>query len=158
MASRYFDDFEVGDRLDTHGRTLTEADVANFAGVTGDINPIHMDAVYASKTRFGRRVPHGQLVFVLALGLAERVIAPLFHDSIVAFYGVDKMRFISPVFIGDTIRLERRVAALEQRDAASGLLTFEDHVINQDGETCLRYEPKYILKVRPDRTNPASGS
>ena len=147
--SKFFDDFRVGEEFVTHGRTLTEADVINFAGVTGDVNPLHMDEVYAKKTRFGRRVPHGQLVFVLALGLAERVMAPLFHDSIVAFYGLDKMRFVKPVFIGDTITLKRRVEAAEPRDDASGLVTFEDHVVNQDGQLCLRYFPKYLLKRRP---------
>lgn len=144
--SKFFDDFQVGEEFVTHGRTLTEADVANFAGVTGDINPLHMDEEYAKKTRFGRRVPHGQLIFVLSLGLAERVVAPLFHDSIIAFYGVDKMRFIKPVFIGDTITLRRRVDSAEPRDATSGMVTFEDHVVNQDGQLCLRYYPKYLLK------------
>lgn len=147
--SKFFDDFKVGEEFVTHGRTLTEADVANFAGVTGDINPLHMDEEYAKKTRFGRRVPHGQLIFVLSLGLAERVVAPLFHDSMIAFYGVDKMRFIKPVFIGDTITLRRRVDSAEPRDATSGVVTFEDHVVNQDGQLCLRYYPKYLLKRQP---------
>jgi acyl dehydratase len=146
--SKFFDDFKVGEEFVTHGRTVTEADVANFAGVTGDINPLHMDEEYAKKTRFGRRVPHGQLIFVLALGLAERVIAPMFHDSIIAFYGLDKMRFIKPVFIGDTITLKRRVDSAEPRDGASGVVTFEDNVVNQDGQLCLRYFPKYLLKRR----------
>lgn len=154
MGSKYFDDFQLGDELETHGRTVTEADVVNFAGVTGDINPLHLDEVYARSTRFGRRLPHGQLIFVLALGLAERVIAPLFHDSIVAFYGVDRMRFIKPVFIGDTIRLRRRVESLEDKGNASGLLTFADSVHNQDGVLCLVYQPKYLLKRRPAGSAP----
>lgn len=147
--SKFFDDFAAGDAFVTHGRTVTEADVANFAGVTGDINPLHMDEEYAKKTRFGRRVPHGQLIFVLALGLAERVIAPLFHESIVAFYGVDKMRFVKPVFIGDTITLRRRVESTDSRDEAAGVVTFEDQVVNQDGQLCLQYYPKYLLKKKP---------
>ncbi len=147
--SKFFDDFKAGESFVTHGRTVTEADVANFAGVTGDINPLHMDEEYARKTRFGRRVPHGQLIFVLALGLAERLIAPLFHESIIAFYGVDKMRFIKPVFIGDTITLRRRVEAAESRDDVSGVVTFEDQVLKPDGELCLRYFPKYLLRKKP---------
>ena len=147
--SKFFDDFKVGEEFVTHGRTVTEADVANFAGVTGDINPLHMDEEYAKKTRFGRRVPHGQLIFVLALGLAERVIAPLFHDSIIAFYGLDRMRFIKPVFIGDTITLRRRVDSTESRNETSGVVTFEDNVVNQDGQLCLRNYPKYLLKRKP---------
>jgi len=147
--TRFFEEFTPGEEIVTHGRTVTEADVANFAGVTGDINPLHMDEEYARKTRFGRRVPHGQLIFVLALGLAERVIAPLLHESIIAFYGVDKMRFIKPVFVGDTITLKRRVESAEPRDETSGVITFDDRVMNQDGQLCLRYFPKYLLKRRP---------
>ena len=149
MESKFFDDFQIGDVIETHGRTVTEADMVNFAGVTGDINPLHMDEVFARSTPFGRRVPHGQLVFVLALGLAERAIAPLFHDSILAFYGVDTMRFSNPVFIGDTIRLHRRVEKLEEKDVTRGLLTFEDQVLNQDDVLCLIYHPKYLLKRLP---------
>lgn len=148
MGSKYFDDFQLGELLETHGRTVTEADVVNFAGLTGDINPIHMDEVYARSTPLGRRLPHGQLIFVLALGLAERVIAPLFHDSIIAFYGVDRLRFVKPVFIGDTIRLHRQVHGLEEKDASRGVLTFDDRVVNQDGELCLAFHPKYLLKRR----------
>ena len=148
--SRFFNDFKVGEEFLTHGRTLTEADMVNFAGVTGDINPLHMDEEYAKTTRFGRRVPHGQLVFVLSLGLAERVIGSIFEHSIIAFYGVDRLRFLKPVFIGDTIKLRRRIDALEPRpDGKSGLLTFEDTVLNQGGDVCLRYFPKYLLKTRP---------
>jgi acyl dehydratase len=78
-ATRWFEDWTLDERLATHGRTVTEAGVVNSAGLTGDINPLYLDAVYAAGTRYGQRLPHGQLVFVLALGLAERVIAPLFQ-------------------------------------------------------------------------------
>ena len=148
MSMRYLDDFEIGEHFTTHGRTLTEADVVNFAGVSGDFNPLHMDAEYARSTRFGRRVPHGQLLFVLALGLAERCIVPIFQTTVIAFYGVDRLRFIRPVFIGDTIHLSRRVQAIEQRDENRGILTFEDHLLNQGKELCLCYKPKYLLKRR----------
>jgi acyl dehydratase len=149
-ASRFLEDWTVGERLTTHGRTVTEADVVNFAGLTGDINPLHLDAVYAAGTRFGQRLPHGQLLFVLALGLAERVIAPLFHESIVAFAGVDRLRFIRPVFIGDTIRLERRVLSAEPRDEETGLLVFDDQVIKQDGSVAIVFQPRYVMKRRPN--------
>ncbi|WP_431285078.1 MaoC/PaaZ C-terminal domain-containing protein [Humitalea sp. 24SJ18S-53] len=148
-ASRFFEDWRLEETLATHGRTVTEADVANFAGLTGDINPLHMDAVYAASTRFGQRLPHGQLLFVLALGLAERVIAPLFHSSVVAFAGVDRLRFVRPVFIGDTIRLERRVMALEVRDADTGMLVFDDQVLKQDGSVAIAFRPRYLMKRRP---------
>jgi len=149
MTGRHLDDFEVGEEFKTHARTLTEADVVNFAGVTGDFNPLHMDETYARTTRFGRRVPHGQLIFVLSLGLAERCIVSLFQAGVIAFYGVDRLRFVKPVFIGDTFRLARRVDAVEPRDAAAGVLTFEDRLLNQDDDLCLRYFPKYLLKRRP---------
>lgn len=145
MSGRHLDDFQVGEEFTTHGRTLTEADVVNFAGVSADFNPLHMDAEYARTTRFGQRVPHGQLIFVLSLGLAERCIVPLFQSGVVAFYGVDKLRFVKPVFIEDTIRLVRRVEAIEPRDENKGVLTFEDHLLNQNDALCLRYFPKYLL-------------
>jgi acyl dehydratase len=149
VATKYFEDLKVGEVLETHGRTVTEADVVNFAGLTGDIHPLHMDDVYARTTRYGRRLPHGQLIFVLSLGLAERVIEPLFRDSMIAFYGVDRLRFIHPVFIGDTIKLHRSVDKLEGRDDGTGLLTFADNLKNQDGKLCAVYYPKYLLKRRP---------
>lgn len=148
MSGRHLDDFDIGEEFTTHGRTVTEADVVNFAGVTGDFNPLHMDAEYAGATRFGQRVPHGQLIFVLSLGLAERCIVPLFQAGVVAFYGVDKLRFVKPVFMGDTIHLVRRVEAIEPRDEAQGVLTFEDRLLNQDDDLCLRYFPKYLLTRR----------
>jgi acyl dehydratase len=148
-ATRWFEDWTLDERLVTHGRTVTEADVVNFAGLTGDINPLHLDAVYAANTRFGQRLPHGQLVFVLALGLAERVIAPLFHHSVVAFAGVDRLRFLRPVFIGDTIRLERQVHALEPRDDGTGLLVFDDQVVKQTGEVAFVFQPRYLMRRRP---------
>ena len=150
MSERHLDDFEIGEEFTTHGRTLTEADVVNFAGVTGDFNPLHMDAEYARSTRFGQRVPHGQLIFVLALGLAERCIVPVFQATVVAFYGVDRLRFVKPVLIGDTFHVLRRVQAIEPRDATQGVLVFEDRLLNHDGDLCLCYLPKYLLKRRSD--------
>jgi acyl dehydratase len=149
VTTKYLEDFKVGDVLETHGRTVTEADVVNFAGLTGDIHPLHMDEVYARSTRYGRRLPHGQLIFALSLGLAERVIEPLMRDSIIAFYGVDRLRFLHPVFIGDTIRLHRIVENVQAKEKDTGLLTFADNIRNQDGELCVVYYPKYLLRRRP---------
>ena len=150
MSGRQLDDFQVGEEFTTHGRTLTEADVVNFAGVSGDFNPLHLDTEYARTTPFGQRVPHGQLIFVLSLGLAERCIVPQFQAGVIAFYGVDKLRFIKPVFIGDTIRLARRVASIEPKNETQGILTFEDGVVNQNDDLCLCYFPKYLLRRRQD--------
>lgn len=146
MLGRHLDDFDLGEEFTTHGRTLTEADMVNFAGITGDFNPLHMDAEYARGTSFGQRVPHGQLVFVLSLGLAERCIVPVFQAGVIAFYGVDRLRFLKPVFIGDTVRLLRTVEAVEPRDENRGLLTFDDRLLNQTGDLCLRYSPRYLMK------------
>ncbi len=146
--SRWFEDWALGDTLRSHGRTVTEADMVGFAGLTGDINPLHMDAEYAKTTRYGQRLPHGQLILVLALGLMERVIAPLFHSSVVAFYGIDRLRFLQPVFLGDTIHVERRVAALEGRGPTTGLLTFADEVVRQDGVCAAVFQPKYLMTRR----------
>jgi len=143
--SRWLEDWRLGETLRSHSRTVTEADMVGFAGLTGDINPLHLDSEYAKTTRYGQRLPHSQLILVLALGLAELVIAPLFHPSVVALYGIDRLRFLQPVFLGDTIHVERRVEALEEREPQTELLKFADQVVRQDGVCAAVFQPKYLM-------------
>ena len=138
----------MGETLRSHCRTVTEAELVGFAGITGAINPLHMDTAYAATTRYGQRLPHGQLILVLALGLAKRVIAPLFHSSVVAFYGTDRLRFLQPVFLGDTIHVDRRVEVLEEQGTGAGLLTFADEVVKQDCVCTVVFQPKYLMARR----------
>lgn len=132
----------VGDRTVTQGRTITEADVVNFAGVSGDFNHIHTDAEAMADSGFGERIAHGALVFAAMTGLLWQSRDAEERESVVAFYGVDRLRFVNPCFIGDTIHVEREVVEKEPRDhpVAEGLVRYEIEVVNQDGEVVLACE------------------
>ena len=90
LFARYLDDLDVGDSFTTKGRTITEADLVNFAALTWDTYPLHVDAEWAAKTMFGERIAHGMLVLSYAAGLV-----PMQPGPIVAFYGMDKVRFFA---------------------------------------------------------------
>ena len=127
-------------------RTVTEADIVNFAGLTGDFVELHMSETYAAEGPFGKRIAHGVLVFAMAAGLSVQVSR--IQDTVIAFYGIDKLRFTRPVFIGDTIHVVKRVMAKEPRGEGRGLVTFETSVLNQRGELVIIYSDKVLLKTR----------
>ena len=101
---KFFEDFELSEKRVSRARTITETDIVLFAAFTGDWYPLHTDAEYAKKTPFGERIGHGFLSLSVASGLL-----PLSEISIIAFYGMDKVRFFGPVKIGDTIHVEEEV-------------------------------------------------
>jgi acyl dehydratase len=137
-----FDDIEVGDRVETQGRTITEADVVNFAGISGDFNHIHTDAEAMADSGFGERIAHGALVFAVMTGLLWQSRSEEEREHVVAFYGIDGLRFVNPCFIGDTIHLEREVVEKEPRDhpVASGTVRYDTKAVNQDGEVVIAAE------------------
>lgn len=143
----YFEDFETSGDLVTRGRTVTEADVTAFAGLTGDFTELHTNEEYAKSTRFGRRIAHGALVFSISMGLATRT--NMLDDTLIAFAGVDKLRFIDPVFIGDTIHVVKRVVERKEIGAAQGTVEFESRVLNQRGELVLVYRDRLLVRKRP---------
>ena len=106
----YFEDISVGDTYITPSRTITEADVTNFAALTGDYYYLHVDAVAAAKSIFKERVAHGLLVLSVATGLT----ASNRPGPIMANYGVETLRFVSPGMFGDTIKAQ--VNCKEKRD------------------------------------------
>lgn len=127
---RYFEDLEVGQSWTTASRTITEADVTAFAGISGDFNPIHVDAEHASSTGFGERVAHGALVLAVATGLRQQQGA--FRGSLKAWVGMREWRFTAPVRFGDTIHVVTEiVGSRETRDPASGLVEQAVQVRNQ---------------------------
>ena len=142
----YFEDFETAGELTTRGRTVTEADVVLFAGLTGDFVELHTNEEFARQTPFGRRIAHGALVFSVSVGLSTRT--NLLDDTLLTFAGVDKLRFMAPVFIGDTIHATKRVAERKELGATQGTVTFETRVLNQRGEVVLVYFDKMLLKRR----------
>jgi acyl dehydratase len=143
----YFEDFETSGDLVTRGRTVTEADLVAFAGLTGDFTELHTDEEYAKTTRFGRRIAHGALVFSISMGLATRT--NMLDDTLIALAGVDKLRFVDPVFIGDTIHLVKRVVERKETGAAQGTVEFESRVLNQRDELVLVYRDRLLVRKRP---------
>lgn len=136
-----FDRLQPGTQWVSRGRTITETDIVQFAGLTGDWFPLHTDREYAAQTAYGARIAHGLLVLSVAAGLV-----PLPPESIVALYGMDRVRFTRPVFIGDTIHVEVRVARKDARGPDRGLLTIVLDVRNQRGETVAMTHSKLLVR------------
>jgi 3-hydroxybutyryl-CoA dehydratase len=143
----YFEDFESSGDLVTRGRTITESDVMAFAGLTGDYMELHTNEAYAQGTKFGRRIAHGALVFSVSMGLATRMNT--LDDTLLAFAGLDKLRFVDPVFLGDTIHVVKRVAERKELGADQGTVTFDTRVLNQHGKLVLAYMDRLLVRKRP---------
>jgi acyl dehydratase len=144
-AQRFFEDFAVGDRFESPGKTLTDAHFMFFAGMTGDAHPLHYDDEYAKRTRFGRRLTHGLLLTSLT-AVGASTLSPLIEGSIVAFLE-QTTRFLGPAFIGDTVKPEHEIIALDPKRSA-GLLTLRVTLTNQRGELILEGQHKYLVAYR----------
>jgi acyl dehydratase len=130
---RYFEQFEVGEKLETPARTITEADVVTFAGLSGDYNPIHTDAEFAKETMFGERIAHGLLALSTVSGLAWRT--GFMEGTADALISVE-CKFRNPVKFGDTIRAQFEVSQKkEMKRLGGGFVTFNVVVLNQRDET-----------------------
>ncbi|HYC70333.1 MAG TPA: MaoC/PaaZ C-terminal domain-containing protein [Opitutaceae bacterium] len=145
-SPRHFEDYTVGAERRSFGRTITDADIVLHAGQTGDFYPHHMDAEWCRTQEFKQRIAHGTLVFSVAVGQTAGEVNP------VAFsYGYDRIRFIKPVFIGDT--LTSRCTVKEKRDhpkrADHGIVVELVEALNQRGETVLAAEHLLLVRRRP---------
>jgi len=136
----YLDDFAVNETFITPGRTITDSDVKNFAGVSGDFHPLHTDITYAEKTPFGKPIAHGMLVLsaghALAFRLGQHIMLP---KSFIAFYGMDKIRFTAPVFFNDTIHLESTVSNITYKNDKMGTLRYDSVIKNQNGVVVISF-------------------
>jgi acyl dehydratase len=131
MAPLYFEDVEVGFRFETPRRTVTEADLAAFAGVSGDFNPLHTDAVFAADSIYGERIAHGALVLSITTGLRQRV--GLFDGTLMGLLEIRRWRFAAPVLIGDTIRVVCEITELRETSTPDrGIMVQKIEVIKQD--------------------------
>ncbi len=143
--SIFFEDYQVGATRETPGRTITEADIVIHAGQTGDFYPHHMDAEWCKTQPFKKRIAHGTLIFSVAISQTAGDVNPEAFS-----YGYDRLRFIKPVFIGDTIHT--RVTIKEKRDdpkrPTHGLVIEAVEVLNQRGETALACEHLLLAKRR----------
>jgi 3-hydroxybutyryl-CoA dehydratase len=142
----YFEDYVVDSMVASRGRTITEADIVNFAGLSGDFVELHVNEEYAKRGPFGKRIAHGALVFSISTGLMVQL--PGDNEAIIAFYGVDKLRFTGPVFIGDTIRITRQVMEKQLKNAERGVVASEITVLNQDEKPVLVYIARLMVKTR----------
>jgi acyl dehydratase len=144
----YFEEYQVGMKGRTDGRTITEADVTNFAGVSGDFNPLHTDEVFAAKSPFGARVAHGALVLSIATGLMYRT--RVLEGTVIAFRSIEEWKFSAPVYIGNSLYCEMEV--IETKAAAKlggGMVTLSIKVINQEGKTVQKGQMTVVVASRP---------
>ncbi len=132
----YFEEFNIGDTIETVGRTITETDIVNFAGLSGDFYGLHTDEEFAKKTPFGTRIAHGLLVLSIATGLAMRL--GFMEGTVEAFMGLE-WQFRRPVFIGDTVRVVAEVSEKKpMKRLGGGLVTLKVKVLNQKDEAVQR--------------------
>ena len=144
----YFEQFEVGMQIITSGRTVTEADIVNFAGLSGDHNQIHTDAAYASETLFGQRVAHGLLGVAIASGLA--VQTGFMEGTILAFREIAQWKFSRPILIGDTIRVLLQVTETKAMPRLKGgTVTINLDVRNQKNETVQHGQWVLLIQIQP---------
>lgn len=144
----YYEEFEIGQRIITPARTLTESDIVNFAGVSGDFTSIHTDAVYTSQTPFGERVAHGLLVITMASGLIIRT--GVLEDTVLAFREITGWKFSKPVMIGDTIRVEAEVVEKKEMPRlGGGSVAVDLKVINQKDEITMRGQWIVLVLKKP---------
>lgn len=144
MMNLPYDELAIGQKARSRGRTITETDVVNFCGLTGNWLEIHSNAEFSKKSMFGQRIVQGGLVFVIGNALFG------FDSAVVeAFYGVDALRFLKPTFIGDTIHSESEIIAMRDKGDKHGIVTAQLWVVNQRAEQVLSC--KFTLLIRRER-------
>ena len=144
----YFDDFELGDRFTTASRTIVQDDIDVYSKLSGDNHPMHTDAAVAAREIFGALSAQGCLTLSVATGLEYSLIGPDIR-GILAFSGLDRVRFLRPVLLGDTVHLEGEVTALEPKGDDRGLVVIHQEIKNQRGETAVILDKRMFHKRRP---------
>jgi 3-hydroxybutyryl-CoA dehydratase len=144
LARRSFADFTPGTAVRTRARTVTEADIAAFAGLSWDFHPLHTDEEYARGTAFGTRIAHGPLVYAMSIGIMP---IDFFGDAIVAFLGVEELRHRLPVFAGDTIDVSATVsAATPTSKGDSGVVKIRYVTANQREEVVMEMTVTFLMR------------
>lgn len=148
VRGKWFEEFEVGMQVTSPGRTVTEADIVNFAGLSGDYNQIHVDAEFSKEQPFGQRVAHGLLVMAIISGLANQT--GLIDRTVIAFREIDKWKFSKPVFIGDTIHVTLEVQETKAMPKLNGgVVVLKVSVMNQHDEAVQRGEWVVLIHNKP---------
>ena len=149
MTGLYWEEWKIGAEFVTSARTITETDIINFAGISGDYNPLHIDEEFCRNTQFGTRIAHGPLVYSIATGLIFQL--HLYDDTLIAFLGFDSLKFTKPVKIGDTIHA--RVEVIEKRETSKsdrGIMKRLFQVLNQNNELVQEGVQAFLLKRSSD--------
>ena len=147
VTGLYLEEFELGKCYPTAGRTVTEADVVNFAGISGDFNPLHMDEEFGKTTIFGKRIAHGALGVAMATGLSLQ--AGWFEGTNIAFLEFTA-RYNAPLCIGDTIHLEMVPTEIHySKKPDRGVLKLDVALVNQKGETIQQMKWNLMMKRKP---------
>jgi acyl dehydratase len=157
----YADDLRVGDRIHSaRARTITECDLVTFSAFSGDWSSLHTDAEWcAVHSPFGGRIAQGFLTLSVATGL-EFTIFGSSQDKVLAFYGMDRVRFVRPVSIGDTIHVEGTIGAIEDKDNTRSVIVIRQEIKNQLDETVVALDKRMLIKKRsydqvPNEVSPA---
>ena len=149
MTGLYWEEWKIGAEFVTSARTITETDIINYAGISGDYNPLHIDEEFCRNTQFGTRIAHGPLVYSIATGLIFQL--HLYDDTLIAFLGFDSLKFTKPVKIGDTIHA--RVEVIEKRETSKsdrGIMKRLLQVLNQNNELVQEGVQAFLLKRNSD--------
>jgi acyl dehydratase len=142
----YFEEFTEATEVVSMGRTITESDIVNFAGVSGDFNAIHTDAQFGKATPFGERIAHGLLVLSVATGLATQL--GFMEGTVIAFIGLE-WKFKGAVKIGDTVHLVAKVKRTKaMRAMGGGFVVFDVRVLNQRNEVVQQGEWTVLAKSK----------
>jgi acyl dehydratase len=146
---RYLEDYVIGEARETFGRTITETDFVVHAGHTGDFFPHHMDEEFAKTQLFGKRIAHGTMIFSIGIGLTASEINPAAFS-----YGYDRMRFVKPVFIGDTIhtRISITQAEADPKRPTHGRVTEHVEIVNQRGDIVLVCDHLHLVERKGTTT------
>jgi len=144
MYDAYYDDVVIGDSAEYGGVTVTESHVVGFAGLTGDHHRLHTDAEFAARSRYGQRIVHGFLVLSLSAGLF-----PMDPERVIAFYGMEGVRFLRPTFLGDTLRCRLTVVAKEPKPGG-GVVDTAMEMVNQRDEVVAVARLRILVAGRPD--------
>lgn len=143
MLNRSYQDIRVGQVQGSRTKTLSQDVIEAFAEISEDHHPLHLDQRYAAEHRFGRRIAHGALVISTFLGIVD-----LDPQYLVAFYGIDRLRFVQPTFSGDTIRAESEVLSVEPKPGVedAAVITYAITVLNQDDQPVMRGQFKLLAR------------
>lgn len=145
-----YEDLYAGMSFRSPGRTITDADIVAFSGLTGDYSELHTSDVYAKASQFGRRVAHGMLGLAYAHGLMWARTGEL-REIAIAFLGISDWKFLAPIFIGDTIFVNYRIGELRNSKSrpTQAIATFDVEVVNQDGAVLQRGRKALLVSKTP---------